>query len=180
MEGDPGGEQEEFVTCKLCTAASHLRFRVKEYIQHIKLFHAHQMNFRIICGISGCKRTYTSPGSFYNHVYAVHDERSTDTCEASVINEESLNGNEDSDGYSTHDDDDDDDDDNALTDPDMCDSHQLCFSKESLQKSSAIFLLGLKEKFKLTQVSLQGVIQGVTALTQQNINMLKLQVRMKP
>jgi len=47
-----------------------------------------------------------------------------------------------------------------------------------LQKSSAIFLLGLKEKFKLTQVSLQGVIQGVTALTQQNISMLKSQVYM--
>ena len=135
MEGDPG-EREEFVTCKLCTAASHLRFRVKEYIQRIKLFHAHQMNFRIICGISGCKRTYTNPGSFYNHVYAVYDERSNDTCKASVINEESLDCNEDSDGYSTHDDGD--DDDNDLTDPDMCDSQQY-FSTESLQKFSAIF-----------------------------------------
>ena len=65
--------------------------------------------------------------------------------------------------------------DDAPTDPDIFDS-QPCSSKESLQKSSAIFLLGLKEKFKLTQVSLQGVIQGVTALTQQNIGMLKSQV----
>ena len=49
-------------------------------------------------------------------------------------------------------------------------------SQVPLQKSSAIFLLGLKENFEITQVSLQGVIQGVTALTQQNISMLKSQV----
>lgn len=45
-----------------------------------------------------------------------------------------------------------------------------------LQKSSATFLLDLKEKFKLTQVSLQGIIQGVTALNHQNTIILKAQV----
>jgi len=38
------------------------------------------------------------------------------------------------------------------------DEYELYFSNEFLQKSSATFLLGLKEKFKLTQVALQGVI----------------------
>ena len=38
-----------------------------------------------------------------------------------------------------------------------------------LQGSSAAFLLGIKEKFKLTQASLQGIMQGVTALNHQNI-----------
>ena len=177
MEGESRGEREEvLVMCKLCSAASHLRFQVKEYIQHIKLFHAHQMNFKITCDISGCKRTYTNPVSFYNHVYAVHGvEKSSESCDASVI-DASLDCDEDNDGYSIHDDDEDDED--VLNDVDVFDSQLPCSSKESIQKSSAIFLLGLKEKFKLTQISLQGVIQGVTALTQQNIGMLKSQVCM--
>ena len=49
-------------------------------------------------------------------------------------------------------------------------------SQDVLKKNSALFLLGLKEKFKLTQTSLQGVIEGVTALNQQNISTLKSQV----
>jgi len=56
-----------------------------------------------------------------------------------------------------------------------CD-RELCCSGEYLQKCSATFLLGLKEKFKLTQVALQGVIQGLTMLCHQNMVGLKAQV----
>ena len=42
-----------------------------------------------------------------------------------------------------------------------------------LKRSAAMALLGLKEKFKLTQASLQDVIQSMTAMTQQNISTLK-------
>jgi len=47
-----------------------------------------------------------------------------------------------------------------------------------LQKSSALFLLGLKEKYKLTQVAIQGIIEGVTSITQQRISILRSQVCM--
>ena len=53
---------------------------------------------------------------------------------------------------------------------------ELCCSEVHLQKCSAIFLLGLKEKFKLTQVTLQGVIQSVSTLYYQNVMGLKAQV----
>lgn len=52
---------------------------------------------------------------------------------------------------------------------------KLCCSQEHLQKCSPIFLLGLKENFKLTQVALQDII-GVITLYQQNIIGLKAQV----
>lgn len=166
---------EELIKCKLCSAASHLRFQVKEYIQHIKLFHAHQTDFKIICGIRGCKRTYNNPGTFFNHVYAMHGE---DDCEDIPVNNVSMdcdedNNNDDDDDYSDY------DDifmDQRASKVSSIHDSQSSYSKEIVQKSSAIFLLGLKEKFKLTQLSLQGVIQGVTALTQQNISMLKSQV----
>jgi len=76
-----------------------------------------------------------------------------------------------------------DEDDDEHRNTDILQSHDmqvsdsyLCHSPEIIQKHSASFLLGLKEKFKLTQVSVQGVIQGVTALNHQNINSLKQQV----
>ena len=57
-----------------------------------------------------------------------------------------------------------DDDCSAMTDG--CDNqNEPCCSQDMLKRSAAMALLGLKEKFKLTQASLQGVIQSMTALT---------------
>ena len=49
-------------------------------------------------------------------------------------------------------------------------------SSELLQKSSALFLLGLKENYKLSQVAVQGVLEGVTNLSQQQLNLLHSKV----
>ena len=151
---------EELTTCKLCSAASHLRFQVKEYIQHIKLFHAHQVDFKIICG---------------NHVYAVHGE---EDCEDISVNNVSMDCDEDNNNRDDDDDNYSDDDDVFMDQPasqiSAIHDSQPSSSKEIVQKSSAILLLGLKNLN--SQISLQGVIQGVIALTQQNISMLKSQV----
>jgi len=40
----------------------------------------------------------------------------------------------------------------------------------------ATFLLGLKEKFKLTQVTMQGIVDGISALNSQWISSLKSEV----
>ena len=48
-----------------------------------------------------------------------------------------------------------------------------------LQKSTALFLLGLKEKHKLTQAALQSVVEGVTSLLQQRLDILHTQVYSK-
>ena len=177
---------EEQVICKLCSAASHLKFNIKGYIQHLRFFHAHQANFRTVCGIHGCVRSFTNFGTFINHAYSVHVESSRAACEVTSENTSALaerhkDGNYE-DGSSE------DEYDNHYTEQDYdCDSGQTAknldsqpfFSCEMLQKSCATFLLGVKEKFKLTQASLQGIIQGVTALNHQNMSTLKGQVCMK-
>ena len=38
------------------------------------------------------------------------------------------------------------------------------------QRSAAMFLMGLKEKYMITQVALQGVIEGVTNLVQSHLD----------
>lgn len=50
----------------------------------------------------------------------------------------------------------------------------------NLKKNAALFLLGLKEKQKLTQVSLDKVIEGVTGLFQGQLGTLHTQIESKP
>ena len=45
-----------------------------------------------------------------------------------------------------------------------------------LQRSSAQFLFGIKEKFKLTQIAVQGIMEGTASITQQCITKLKSEV----
>ena len=164
---------EEEIICKLCSAAPHLTFNIKGYIQHIRLFHAHHPDFNVICGIGGCQRSYTNCGTFLNHVYAVHGESPKATCQ--VLSQNSRS--EEYDQSINHDDYEEDEYQNYGVElPSQSYDNQIHCSQEFLQKSVATFLLGLKEKFKLTQVSLQGIIQGVTSLNNQNISILKTQV----
>ena len=76
---------EHIFKCTMCSAASHLEFHVSEYIKHLKIFHAHQPDFKIICGIRGCQRNYTNLGTFPNHIYGVHSDVScTITAEENI------------------------------------------------------------------------------------------------
>ena len=136
----------EIITCKLCSATSHLKLQTKEYIQHIKHFHAHQPDFKVICGISGCQRTYTNFGTFHNDVYDVHsDSTTTEPIGVASVNVISV----DVDGGYTRNNDSSDDDCIAMTD--SCNNHnEPCCSQDILKRSAAMALLGLKEKFKLT------------------------------
>ena len=52
-------------------------------------------------------------------------------------------------------------------------------SQELLQRPTALFLLGLKEKHKLTQAAVQSVVDGVTSLLQQRLDILHMQVHSK-
>ena len=45
-----------------------------------------------------------------------------------------------------------------------------------LQKSTVLFLLGHKGKHKLTQAAVQSVVEGVTSLLQQRLDILHTQV----
>lgn len=179
------------VTCTLCRNDLNVKFNTSEYINHVRLFHAYKPDFRITCGINGCLRSYTNLGTFKNHVSAAH--YSDDQCRDSqvVSNDEGLICYNDDPNTSDEDLQSDSDDEysepdsdfsivNAVTDTALdaeeSNSDLMECSKELLQKSSASFLLGLKERFKLTQAAIQGIIEGVTSITQQRINVLKSQV----
>ena len=163
------------LTCSLCTNIQRVKFTFNDYLKHLRLFHVHQANFRVTCGIGGCQQSYTNIRTFQNHVYDVHYYKSDCTLDCTILPEveSSLENNTD-DGENDEEVNDFNYDENAIavdsTDP------TADLPQHSLQNSAALFLLGLKEKFKLTQVAIQGVIEGVSSLTQHQMSLLKTQV----
>lgn len=146
---------------------------ISDYLKHQQLFHAHQPNFRLICGTGGCKRSYTN----MNDVYSIHYCKNDDTSFSQVTISENSDNNattsdilNNSDEYSNFN-----HDENSFADNE-CARDLLHFSSNSLQNLSALFLLGLKEKYKLTQVAIQGVIEGVSNLIQHQMSLLRSQV----
>ena len=170
------------LSCPLCSLTSHLKLNVTTFLKYIKLFHAHQARFKLTCGIHGCQRTFTNFLTFENHVSAMH--RST----WDLSSTEAENNDEDTENPSTSEctlaadfsevetSDESEEDFETNDDPTTSVDHEaIQCSSELLQKSSA---LGLKEKYKLAQVAIQGVLEGVTNLNQQQLKLLHSKVRM--
>lgn len=151
-----------------------VNFMISDYLKHLQLFQVHQPDFRVTCGISGCQQYYTNMGTFQNNVYSVHYCRKVkDTVDTSQVTGSSER-------IDTGDIVDHSDEISGFTD-DIIEAQATVDplehpSLKPLQQSSALFLLGLKEKYKLTQVTIQGVIDRVSSLNQHQMSLLKAEV----
>lgn len=154
------------LVCPICPIerTSHLDFNLTQFMKHIKLFHSHQANFTITCGLHGCLRTFQNFRTFQNHVSNYHAGYADTSCNT-TDNDETRELDGDSGEIP--------DDDLA---PHLGDSSSGTVCQLTLQQSTALFLMGLKEKHKLTQVALQGVIDGATSLMQSRLSSLHAQV----
>lgn len=166
------------LVCPICPASlSSLTFKLTEYIQHIRLFHSHQPNFFLTCGIRGCQRTFKNFGTFKNHVSSRHslprvNNVSDGGCSSLCFGDGAGEDNDDDDGTTM---------DDGMT---MATEVSDTIEKEpdvakTLKRSAALLLLKLKEKQKLTQVALQSVIEGVTSLFQEHLGVLHTRVCQK-
>lgn len=118
-------------------------------------------------------RTFQNFTSFRNHLYMYHSHDPS-LCNDSEVEESGHENREDSPV------------DNDISDPvheggedndgDVSDVSAMD-TASALQRSSALFLMGLKERHKLTQVALQGVVQGVTSLVQSRMDLLQVHIR---
>jgi len=162
------------LSCPLCTNAAHLTLDFKGLVKHLSLFHAHQPDFKVPCAINGCLRHFTNIRTYQNHVSSVHNFTGT------IFSTQSSTGECPSDRNENDCSGDDGRDVSTSTAGEECTVASFNGSIQSpaefFQKSSALFLLGLKEKYKLTQVSIQGIVDGVTSLTQRNTSALQSQV----
>lgn len=163
--------------CSLCTGTPRVKFSIRDYLKHLQLFHAHQPTFKITCGIGGCPRSYTNMKTYSNHVYGVHNLSSdpaspseapaqcgsSDICNDDLADPETCGA----------------EDENSTIDYNTTENNECIARQPSdnpLQRSSALLLLGLKEKYKLPQSTVQGIVNGMTSLIQQQMDTLKSQV----
>lgn len=134
------------LVCPLCPAerTSNLTYNTRDYLKHIQLFHLHQPDFKITCGISGCRRTFQTFSVFRNHISDKHSSDSDPTNQSCVAN-------------NTSDEDDADPDAGPDADPESDGESEIQSTLSTLETSTALFLMGLKEERKLTQTALQGI-----------------------
>ncbi len=156
-----------YLICPLCPVerTAQLNLDLKNYLKHIKLFHSHQPSFSITCGLGGCLRTFSNFQVFRNHISTYHSS------DPMLLNEESTLGLND-DNVNAEDENVGDDTNGGETS-----FEDLGSGSCDLQKSTAMVLMGLKEKYKLTQVALQGVIASTTSLVQCRLSELHSLVR---
>ena len=161
------------IECPLCSDATSIKFDWRDYLKHLSLFHAHHPDFKIPCRIDGCQRSYTNIRTYQNHVSSVHNWYK-DTNSVQGNEEESSTVTMESDSMQEKNDS---DDCSSVNESTICEGLDSASNKsQELVQNSAVFLLGLKEKYKLTQTAVQGVIEGVTNLMQQQISYLQSQV----
>ena len=163
--------------CSLCNTSLRVKFPIREYLKHLLLFRAHQPTFKVTCGIGGCSRSYTNLKTYTNHVYGVHDL-------SMISSNESIPAGSCNDGSTPSFNDDrildptecSTEDENSTDKDDIENDNIAAQPPDNLQKSSALLLFGLKEKYKLPQSTVQGIVYGITSLLQQQMDILKSQV----
>lgn len=47
---------------------------LQHLLNHLRIFHASDPNFNVLCGLSGCTTTFRTFSGLYSHIYRHHSE----------------------------------------------------------------------------------------------------------
>ena len=63
------------MACFRCSVCSHRKFTtLRSYLSHLRIRHANDADFRVICGINHCQASYHNYGSLYKHIQRLHND----------------------------------------------------------------------------------------------------------
>lgn len=133
--------------CQLCDHFASRR--LASVLSHIGAVHSHQSGFSVLCGIDSCPRTYRNYHSFRHHIKQKHPSACNDCdshTESNVTDMQTIggeNGPEDLFGES-------------FGDP--------LNQSTSKKRTTALFLLKLKEKYQLSQATVNEIVQDIDAM----------------
>ena len=150
--------------CSLCDsfAASSL----KRVIRHIGRVHCHDPAFHVHCGIESCPRTYRNFHSYKKHMYLKHREFLGISPKRPSLPAHQSNDTID---YSTEENDDD-------PGPSSCLIDNPPTLRQSIKRASALFIMKAKHVHKVSQSSLNYLLQDVTMEVQQKVGLLEAEV----
>lgn len=166
-----GSPLPSVVFCPMCRAPSPT---LKLYVSHLRLVHAKDPKFHIMCGVDSCREVFRTFSAFNSHVYRHH--RTALTRDQSVVNEtseasESASSPLPIDDFfpeiSSHDDEDEDPLVSLSANPPERDGMT---ARQHLQAvTSAKFVLELREGHQVPQVAISNVTSGCTTLCKQAV-----------
>ena len=150
-------------TCPLCT-----EFRATDFqllLPHIRLVHSTRPGFSLQCSIENCTRFFTNMKTYANHIYCDHlslpKTASAYRCANTVEGQDHEDGSEGSEGQ----------EESGLDD----EHHPDVLS--DFQSIAARWILKIKEGCKLTQATMEEVVQGVTDLNQYILSQVFMAVK---
>lgn len=140
-------------TCCLCYSFAAMNYEA--VLRHIGVVHSWEPNFNIPCGINGCPKVYTSYRAYRKHVIQKHQELIVD--ESSEYNDIDSAPVVEECSNSDH------------ADIDESGSPDALHNKAS-------FLLKLKEERRISQRAINGIIDDVDTLFEEELAALKEEV----
>ena len=173
--------------CPLCSVPSP---SLKLYVSHLRITHAKDKSFSVLCGVSGCREVFRTFSAFNSHIYRHHRaEVGVDqglgysACSSNTLCPlvSDLSRNE-SNGLSSHVNIEeacvmDDHFESAFSEP-----HEATFTQASATSdadqafAAAKMLLALREGHQVSQVALAEVISGCRLLCNHALNRLKMDI----
>jgi len=64
------------ITCPVCAGSFST---VSVFLSNVRLVHASESGFQMLCGLQGCHRTFKSFYTYRNHVYSFHDQNTLES-----------------------------------------------------------------------------------------------------
>ncbi|XP_028409272.1 uncharacterized protein LOC114531867 [Dendronephthya gigantea] len=148
--------------CNLCVGYSAMNFPV--LLNHLGRCHRSDQCFHILCGIDGCSRTYRSYNAFRNHIKKNHKEiLNADGCNQDNENCEELENPP------------------AVVDDINMEIDEGCghlqfgalCEEDSMRRVNALSMMKIREEGKLTQKSLNIVVDTSTEIVRRTTCMIK-------
>ena len=141
----------------------------KENVKHVFQCHSSSPNFRYVCGLSGCVQSFKTYSAYSSHLLRKHENRDFTQLQSAVVtdpvsgpesqkqdleNDVQLSGIEDHDGLYTP-----------------------TVTSTPAQRSSALLLLTLKERYRLTQAGVNFSVDQVKQVVENVLDEVKSSVQ---
>lgn len=167
------------VLCWICNKFASRTF--KAVLRHIRSVHSFDPSFEIVCGINDCPRSYKNFLSYKKHIIRKHldvydPQRSSrvNSCRNASSSEDDEDADSDMAAYSSN------SPSHIVLDSTVADSESTGEINESdlwNENLAALFILKMKEIYKMSQSSIDSITTDFTELLQSHLHNYKLKVK---
>ena len=154
----------ENLKCQMCS--SFYTLTIAMMLSHLISVHGSEANFSVTCEVPGCQRTFRKPRSYQSHLRRLHSDFNLHSS-VRVWNEK-VRGEEEEITMDIM-------EDEPVNEESLYD--KIVDRLDEKKKTDALFLLQTKEVNRLTQKVTDNIMDGVTSLVKNTVEILKMGVQ---